>query len=384
MKNPTEVTTLFVNPIPGRVSGQGRHKQMFTVQTNTGESIPVAGMNKFKEFGTGHTYDFQYNATTNKLNTGLDKLIPNPYKGLEPIEIIENYGLNQDVWLKNLEAIVKQEQIKLQTHYEIMDNVSYNYYTNEMAGNQTFLNSTNIKDKDIAMPNFLQRFSIVLYDQPNRFTDETTRGRLAIALIKNHTKIAKNRNLLNSALHEWYISEENEAVMEKMKKREIVEKALFDWYKLKTEAIPYRVNQVASLLTNKDNQPILKGRMSDIKVKESVSDYLGESSSQMDNIVKFTKVNDLASTKEGLKRLTVMYLIQQAINTNVIGVRDGFYIWHSKSGTPNMHKHQDLDKFINLLLQEYSTYNPKDTDLSVTNWYRDLLNEVKDKGAWIE
>lgn len=380
-KNPQiEALTIFVNPIPGRISAQGRHKQVFTVPSSTGEAKPTVTMGKTKEFGTASEYSFQFNPSTQRLVTGLDKPIENPFKGLKPHYIIESYGLSQD-WLPHLQTIVEQEMIKLQTKYEIMDNVAYNTYTSAVAGNQTIYNSMSAKVVPVT-PNFLQRFKIILYDGPNRFTDETSRGRLSIALIKNHTKIAKNRSLMNPAVHDWFISQEDEAVMEKSKKRNIIGKAIAKWQNIQDNATPYLVYQVASLLTNNDNNIIVKGKMKDITVKDIVSDYLYDSNNQMDNIAKFTKVSDLTNDKDGLKKLHVKYLIQQALNHDVMKVRDGYYIWNSRMGVAdNVYKNTDYDKFVNLIMQEMINLNPKDTS---TNHYRDLLTEVKEKGAWVE
>lgn len=379
MKSQNEITVLFVNPVP-RLSAQGRHKQVFTMHGKTGELVPTTGMQKNKEFGVPSEYSFPYNHVTNKLHTGLDKMIPNPFIGLEPETIIENYGLSQD-WLKQLEHIVKQETIKLQTKYEILDNVSYNTYTNEIAGGMTIFNTPSIKAANIVQPNFLQSFKLVLYDKPNRFTDETPRGRLAIALIKIHPKIAKNRTTANAAVHEWYISEENEAQIEKLKKQDIIDDATHTWVELKRNATAYTIYRVGCLLKWHDNRPVTKGTVNNEKCKNDISDYLNDSSSyRMDNIEKFIKITDIYNKDED--RFNVMYLVQQAINTGVIDIRDGFYVWHSKSGTPNMYKHSDYEKLISLLQQEYNNYNPDDT--TVTNWFKDLLNEVVSKGIWIE
>lgn len=379
MKSQTEVTTLYVNPVP-RVSAQGRHKQVFTIVGKTGELIPTAGMQKNKEFGVPSEYSFPYNHLTNKLHTGLDKMVPNPFKGLEPEEVIQTYGLTQD-WLKHLESITKQDSIKLQTKFEILDAVPNNHYTNDIAGGMTIFNTPSIKTANIAQPNFLQTFKIVLYDKPNRFTDETPRGKLAIALIKIHPKIAKSKTVANSSVHEWYISEENEAQIEKLKKQDVIDNATYAWVDLKRNASAYRIYQVGCLLTWHDNRPVLKGTINNETAKNFISDYLNDSTSyKMDNVEKFIKMYDLVNT--GYDRFNVMYLIQQAVNVNVIGIRDGFYVWHSKAGTPNMYKHSDYDKFVSLIQQEYNNYNPDDR--TINNWYRDLLDEVLAKGIWVE
>ena len=381
MKSQTEITTLYVNPVP-RISAQGRHKQVFTIVGKTGELIPTAGMQKNKEFGVPSEYSFPYNHLTNKLQTGLDKMVSNPFKGLEPEEVIQEYGLTQD-WLKHLESIVKQDNIKLQTKYEIFDAVPNNHYTNDIAGGMTIFNTPSIKTANITPPNFLQTFKIVLYDKPNRFTDETPRGRLAISLIKIHPKIAKSKTVANSSVHEWYISEENEAQIEKLKKQDIIDNATYEWVDLKRNSSPYKIYQVGCLLTWHDGRPVLKGTVSNETSQNFISEYLNDTTSyKMDNIEKFVKIKSMLNDRDDMTRFEIMYLIQQAVNSGVMKISDGYYVWHSKAGTPNMYKHSDYDKLVSLIQKEFNTYNPDDR--TINNWYRDLYEEVRSKGIWLE
>ena len=377
MKN-QETTVLNVNPVT-RKSAQGRHKQVFNlIDYKTGEITPTVGMGKNKEFGVPTEYSFKLTSSLTKLVTGLDKLIDNPFKDLEPASIIEDYGLSQE-WLKPLETIVKQSQIKLQTKSEITDNVAYDFYNDTVTSTMFSSNWKNQLGKE---KNYLESFKIILYDGPNRFSDETPRGRLAIQLIKNHPRIAKSNLEKNTAVHDWFISEENEAQMEKQKKRDIIEDALFNWGLIKRNSTPFIAYQLASLLTNHDGNPLVKGKMRDSTVKERISDYINESTTyQIENIEKFDKFYKMLETKEGRERFFIMYVIGQAINVNVITVRDGFYIWNNKVGQP-VHKHNTYDALVSNIQREYSNYDPKDD--SVTNWYKDLYEELSTKGVWVE
>lgn len=379
MKNQSS-TVVFVNPVQ-RISPQGRDKQTFTFHDpKTNELIVTQNMNKTREFGVGSEYSFKYNPVTNRLETGLDKTIKNPFYGLEPSEVSETYGLRHE-WLDILPTLVKQTEIKKQTWFEILDNTIPNYYTSEIAGGITIFNLT----KSTRIPeqhNFLQKFSIILYDKPNRFSDDTPRGRLAIQLIKHHNKIAHNKMSVNSALHDFYISEENEAAMEKAKKQDVINEAVFNLVKLQKEGSDFINYQVSCLLTTHDGKPIVKGEISNSEIKRRLNEYIGDGNNQMENIEKFDKINSLLQNKEGRETLHIMYLIQQALNTGVMDMKDGYYVWHSKSGTPNMYKHINYDKLLSLLFAEQKKWNPEDP--SVTNWYGDLYNEVRLKGIRFE
>lgn len=371
--------TLYVNPVP-KISSQGRDKQTYSfLNPKTGELVVTKSMAKTREFGATVELSFPINYQKNRLETGLDIMVTNPFYELDPQQVMENYNLSNH-WRERLDKIVSAREIKKQTLYEIYDDVQPDFYTSEIHGDTIFNNSRNIKDT--REPSFLQKFKVILYDGPNRFTDDTPRGRLAIECLKVNGKIAPNKKAINSALHLFYISEENEAEIEKSKKQDIIYDATYEMVRLQREASEFKNYQVAILLTTNQNRSILKGTASADKVKRSLNDYISESNHQMDNIDKFMKVIDLLKTKEGRKRFEVMYLVQQAINTDIITVRDGYYIWNSKATEKNMYKHSNFDKLISLLQIEMDNFNPDDR--SVQNWYGELLDEVKLRGIRFE
>jgi hypothetical protein len=190
---------IYVNPVH-RIPTQGRDKQMFTIiDPKTGDITVTQGMNKTKEFGAATNLSFQYNSTTNRLQTGLDISVTNPLFQMEIDDVMVKYSLSHE-WREILKDVVTKPEIKKQLLYEIYDDVAPGYYTSEIAGNVTIFNFSKFS-KTPEKPNYLQTFNITLYDGPNRFTDETPRGRLAIQLIENHTSIAKNKNVANNSIH---------------------------------------------------------------------------------------------------------------------------------------------------------------------------------------
>jgi len=371
---------IFVNPVH-RIPTQGRDKQMFTIiDPKTGDITVTQGMNKTKEFGAATNLSFQYNATTNRLQTGLDVSVTNPLFQMEIDDVMVKYNLSHE-WREILKDVVTKSEIKKQLLYEIYDDVVPGYYTSEVAGGVTIFNFSKFS-KTPEKPNYLQTFNITLYDGPNRFTDETPRGRLAIQLIENHTAIAKNKNTANNSIHLFFVSEQHEAEIEKARKQDIIDEAAWEKVNLQKNGSDYKNYQVACLLTTNSGKPIIKNNATKEMVKNAITEYLNDSSHQMNNIDKFMKIISMLKEKESRERFDIMYLIQQAINTGVIKLSDGYYIWHSKSGVPNMHKHNNYEKFVSLLQNEAKTWDPEDT--STTNWYGDLYNEVKQKGIWFE
>ena len=374
-------TILFVSPVQ-RVASQGRDKQKFTtIDPKTGQLTESSrSMNKTREVGTSVTLKFPLDVYQNKFVTGLDELIPNPVYGLEAEEVLSTYALSPK-WQELLPKIVKQQQIARQTWFEIQDNVDPDYY-NSNAKNGTMLNfqPSQLSNREAS---FIEKFSVELFDRPNRFVDDTPRQRMAIQLIKNHNRIAANKVEANPVEHLFYISEENEAEMEKMRKQDIIEAAIAAKFKLQTESSEFLNYKVSSLLTTHQNRVIVKGVMPKDGVKQALSNYLSDKMHQMENISKFQKIVDLLKTPEGKQRFEVMYLVQQGLNTHVLDNRDGYLVWNSRASEKNIYKWTDYEKFISFLVSEMVIFDP-DADDAPTNWYNELFKEVKSKNAWVE
>lgn len=373
-------TIIFVSPVQ-RVASQGRDKQKFTiVDPKSGQLSEGRSMNKTREVGTSVTLKFPLDVYQNKYVTGLDELIPNPVYNMEAEEVFSTYSLSPK-WQELLPKIVKQSQISRQTWFEILDNVDPDYY-NSNAKNGTMLNfqPSQLLNRE---PSFIEKFSIELFDRPNRFVDDTPRQRMAIQLIKNHNRIAANKVEANPVEHLFYVSEENEAEMEKMRKQDIIEAAIAAKFKLQTEASEFMNYKVASLLTTHQGRVIVKGVTPRDGVKQALSNYISDKTHQMSNIEKFQKVMDLLKSPEGKQRFEIQYLVQQGLNTHVLDNRDGYLVWNSRSSEKNIYKWTDYDKFISFLVSEMVIFDP-DADDAPTNWYNELFKEVKSKNAWVE
>ena len=379
MKNLTDtnISVMFVNPVK-RVSAQGRHKQVYSYINSAGQLIPVKGMDKTKEFGVELQLSFPYDEFNRKLITSLEGLVFNPLKGEDPKAVLSRYNLGPS-WNSIIETLVTSDKIKEQHLYEIWAGVDYDTYTSNVKYS---LFNKPFGLKDYPEPTFLQTFYVTLYPKPNRFTDETPRGRLAMKLLKLHRKVANSLNEVNTAIHDYYISEENESEKIQNQKDKIIDEAVYNLFKLKREYNRYQIYKVASILTTNYGQPIINGTVSDEVIERELNKYIKDSKEhQFDNIDKFMNLINLSETVEGSEKIHIMYFIQQALNNNVIAIRDGYYVWHSQVSVPNMYKFSDYEKLVNRLLEEYRTYN-EETD--VTNYYGILKKELLAKGVWIE
>ena len=373
----SNVKKIWVNPVD-RISFQGRHKQVYTINTGT-SLIPTVSMNKTREDNTSCQYKFPHNPSTNRLETGLNKLVENPFVGFDPNDILVTYKL-PSVWRDILPMLVTKESIKKQTLFEIKHGVEPDLYTDEFKYSM-FNMPSNMEEW--GKKTFLQSLSLILYPRPNPFENSTPRQELLMEMIYVLPTIANNKMIVNSAYHDWYISEEHEEEMEKAKKQETIEKAMYHLYRLKNEYTRFKSYQVAIVLHDSESRPILKGKVSSDAVNNVLSDFIStKNQNQMDNIDSFMRIINLTETREGLEKLDIMYLVQQALNTNVIAHRDNEYVWHSKAGTPDVYKlGSSYDGLINFFFKEYKQYNPEG---DITNWYKDLLDEVKSKGIEFE
>jgi hypothetical protein len=371
-------TILFVSPVP-RVATQGRDKQTFTIiDPKTRQTTVTKAMNKTREIGTSVTLKFPLDVLQNRYVTGLDELIPNPFLGMEVEEVLSAHGLNPK-WQELLPKLVGQTKISRQSYFEILDNVDPDHYTS-LAKGGTMLNfmPSQLLKKEAT---FIERYSIELFDRPNRFVDDTPRQRMAIQLIKNHNRIANDKLSANPVEHLFYISEENEAEMERMRKDDIIDAAIARKVDLQNKAGDFVNYKVASLLTTYQDKPIVKGVMPQDGVKQAINNYLRDKSHQMGNIEKFNNIMELLTTAEGKQQFEIKYLIQQGMNSNVLDTRDGYLIWNSRSSDKNVYKWTDTNKFVSFLVNEMIIFDPTS---DITNWYNELFKEVKNKNVWVE
>lgn len=367
---------IYVNPVD-RLSYQGRHKQVYTINTGQG-LIPTVSMRKTREDNTGATYNFLPNPNTGKLETGLNKLVTNPFKDLDIEDILVNYKLPSS-WKDILPALIKKDKIKKQTLFEIRHGVEPELYTDEIR--YSMVNMPSNMD-EWGKKTFLQSLTLTLYPRPNPLENTTPRQELLMEMVYHLPQIAQTKAESNPAYHDWFISEEHEEEAEKARKQEIIEEAMYNLHKLKREYGHYRSYQVAVVLRDKDSRTIIRGKVSPDAVNNALSYFVTDKQNQMRNINAFMDIIGLLDSREGIERLDVWYLIQQALNTNVLARRDNEYIWHSKAGTPDVYKlGSSFDGMLNFFLKEFREHNP---DSDITNWYADLLDEVKSKGIQFE
>ena len=201
-------------------------------------------------------------------------------------------------------------------------------------------------------------------------------------LIKNHNRIAESIDDINPVSHRFFISEENEAQERKIKRREVITEAAYNYETLKRKFVAYDRYKAAIILKDNIGNNILKGKATDDKVKEVLLEYISSSNRhQLANSERLTSLVERMAVAEESYKIDIEYLIQQALNGNVITARDGRYTWHSQIQDPNVGEFTSSLTFKNFMLSEYENYSEKSES---QNWYKVLFDEVKSKNIWAE
>lgn len=375
-------TTLWVTPVQ-RIPTQGRDKQTFEfVDPKTGQIVTTKAMNKTREIGSVARYAFVANYQKGKYETGLEETMPNPFKDLDVESIMTQYSLGTE-WRDILPNITSQPKITKQVYYEILHGQKPGFYdTTADIENSVFrFHPGKYKNESLPKSSFIASFNISCYDGPNRFTDETPRGMMAIQLIKNHPKFAASKQHVNPSLHDFYISEENEAAMERLRKQDIIDEVTSRKVTLLRSTSTFKPYQVACLLTKETGKPVITGEANIDLVKQQLNLFLGEGKEQFRNIEQFNNLLDLLNSKETQPRFEILYLLQQAKNTGLVSQSNGVTWWVSRRDT-DKYKWDSFEKLTNFLVQEYATYLPGEEEQ--TNYYKILVDELKAKNIRME
>lgn len=364
---------LFVLPVP-RVSVQGRSN--YTFKYGDGTEIPSG-----RTFARGveKIYAFAGTKDGQKVVSGLEELIDNPYYEQEFNKVPQDIAMGSE-WVDKFNLIKTREKIPLQTFYEILDNQVEGVYTTTKSGVTMATGMGNANSVKNWVPTFLENFRIYLQDNTNFFTNQTSRGRLAIQLLKNHPKIAINKESININVHDFYIAVEDEALMERSGKRNKVMEAItaLTNLKKKLETEPFLLYQLAVTLG------IIKGPVSRMVVSDELDSFIWESKktqfgTQEQRIDAFERLLPWTENVDGLDKLYIKYALKQAINERVILIDKGAYIWPKQRGIDNLYNLGTNEKGVATFF-----YNelPK-AKANLESHLKSLEEELKVKGVQI-
>lgn len=349
-------STMFVYP-GNRVSPQGRHNYSFV--KNDGTSIPA---NRTFARQAEKRYCFPLSPDGMKINTGLDELVDNPFQNEE---FAKKYI--KDQWFGKSEELKAKEQITRQTYLEVLHNRPPGTYTNEKKVFKAL-------DADARENNFFESYSVALQDTTNVFTADTLDGVLAMLCMKVNPSIAPSKAEYNPSFHDFYIGQEHEAAVETANRRQKQSSAIAKLANIKDESDTFILYQIATVLR------LVNGPVSPVIVNDKLDDFLWNQDKTLnDRLKRFEELVKGINTQEGRERLYLRYVFQSALNTHIISIANGNFLWHTKRNIPNLYNLGTKESAIlNMFSTEMSTYNP---DLPVENFYGDLIMELKYKGV---
>ena len=374
------MTKIVVKPVP-RESVQRRHltpvKVFDPVKKQYIDTGHVSGKNKARD--SVETLPFTPDREKRRFKTGLEEMIDNPWKGMDWMELKASKAL-PDQWSALLPKLVEMEKISKQQFFEVLDGVTPDYYTPVMPGDMLRGNSlfggTDLKREKT----FIERFEITLYDGANVFHSDTSRGRFAIQLLKNCSYVAPNRDNMNSNYHNWYIAEENEEELDRVKSDDMENQAIFELAYIQNNYPEFKLYQLAGQLTTHERSVLIKGDVSHMLVKDQLNRYIkNKSPYKVENTEKF--MSAVSNFKNNPMKFEVDYLVAQGMATHLIYPEGGFVYWRGKADSPQIFKWKSEDAFKAFLFDEAQKYDPTNPSIS---YYTDFIEELRVRGVPLE
>jgi len=371
---------IIVKPVP-RQSVQNRHMQPVVVYDPIKKQRVDLGQasGKTKATGAVDVYYFDQDMQRGVYNTGLEELVLNPYKDMDWLEVKMQCGLN-DKWDSILPSLVKQDKLSKQIYYEILDAVEPNFYTSRIS--QSIMRPGTAYDPKI-QKSFIEGFNITLYDGSNVFTSDTSRGRFAIQLIKSKRNIAKSRDVYNVNYHTFYIAEENEEELDRVRNDDVENTAIAALINIQTKYPQFKLYQLAVVIRNETGGSIINtvGEVAPQIVRDQLNRFIKNKGNNKSQRIELF-MNGVKLFNDDPERFMIEYMYSQGINTRIITVRDGYVYWNSKMEVPNLHKWKSDTALKNFIYEAYTQYNPKQPD--ETNAYAEMKLELITKGIKFE
>ncbi len=340
---------------------------------------------KRKPSNVSETLRFVPSQKTSRYVTGLEELIPNHLKDSSVLEIRGRYGLS-DKWQPLLEEIVKQDTIMRQRYYEILDGVDPDVYTPIIPLSIRNTEHGIVRMRDAQDKTKIERFEITLYEGANVFSSDTSRGRLAIQLVKNHPEVAKTRDAVNRDLHRFYIAEVDEEVIDRIGMDNLENEAVAALLDLHRNNEPAKLYQIAVMLD------LVRGAVSANTVYDQLNRFIKNKVASNDRGSKREKIQQFLDVVEMLKKnyklFLSTYMAAQAYNVNLLYIESGRLIWKSQRDNPARASWKSKEALAAYLAQEMDNYDPspkkKGDAIPSDNGFAIMREELKNVGINID
>lgn len=379
-----QMSVLHVIPVT-RVSVQNRHSQKSNSVDSRGNIVTnILRKNKVvvaQGRSASDKLSFSKREGGRFFDAGLNEMIANPFYTTEKVDqhrskLFELYNLS-DEWLTILPSLIEQKEISKQRLFEIKFGLAPDDLTERVPrrGSDGLIDP---KDHTI-----LSKFRFTFYDETNILKDKELKGAIAIQLAKKHRLIAPSKKEMNTAVHLYYI-DEKEVVknLRTQKRNHTVLKASSKLFEL-IETYPQASNlgdnviyKISSLCKYKSGKPVVKGKLTPIAIDREINTFIQKNvSDQLRNVEKFLDTVNTFETNP--KLFNCKFLVQQALNCNLIYTSNGYVVWSSQKLKPEWYKHDSLDIFTNFILDQMEKFDP--LEKNAHNAFDILNKEVASK-----
>lgn len=368
---------IIVKPVPQTRSPYGREQRpVRTINPATGIAEEVGEKSgRRKPNGVHETLRFDPDREQGRFVTGLDAMVTNPFKGMEPLEIRGRYGLPNSWSDEQLMKIGEAERITKQQYFEILDGVEFNFYTSTMA--KSLVNSPiPMRLDDGKDKTFVETFEIILYESANVFTSDTSRGRMAIQLVTNSSQVARGMRDVNKDVHSWYIAEEFEEEKTRGEIDDLENKAIVALFKLLNDYPSVRAYQVGV------NLDIFRGQLAPTAISDQLNRYVkaklpnSQRSEKVERLTRFMREYD--TFKDNYPLFMCRYLVNQALNVGIVYIEGGKLYWREKRNIPTQYVWRSTEQLVTALMDVMPDYDEsKEINDSL---FGDMVEELRKRG----
>lgn len=318
---------------------------------------------------------FRKEPGTNKMVTGLEELVANPWhEDMKP-----DYNSLSSRWADKQKYLSSRESIKLQEYLEITFDLNPGELDN-ISGVKTMaeLHLKPRREFENQRPTRIDDFNF-RFDFDHITTLDSTKSldhALAIQVAENQPNIfAPDKQSVNKNKHLFWIAYEDDDIETIRSERKQTQKAVAQLEELQTEASDFTLYQMAVVLE------IVKGNATTKQVNAALEDYLWVSK-KTEHGTQSTRVRTFKEKYNLLKKdaaaFEVEYMFRQALTHGIfkISKSDNNVYWPNKRSLENFYNlGRNIRSIKGRIYKERATYDEAlDTDNLYGMLYEDLLN----------
>ncbi|GIV86024.1 MAG: hypothetical protein KatS3mg054_0053 [Chloroflexus sp.] len=299
---------------------------------------------------------------------GLEQMVPNPYKGTSPEELVMRYQLDQSKWGSYLDVISKAESVPYQTVAEVHFSLPYGYLSPRRLG---------LRERK-GERTYWQRVSVKVTDYPTNIYDTSTlEGWSAVVVLAHSRYVATSRESVNTSIHRWLLEEQHVSVAMELRTIEMTNKAIrvlsemMDTYPNNAAMEDNVFYQVAVAMTL-DDHSFSVPRTSGSSVIAALDGYLKpmDSAKAQQRARLFLEVVDLM--KKDSMRFIARYIAAAMRLAGAIQLANGRVYWLAQ-------KNRNNSAYEFTKLASFEDFVHKELTAAVPTYYDDLMQDMKNR-----